>query len=122
VGNRLMPSLSGRPTHSPGEAVRGPNSSRAVVNDIAAREAIRWQKPEKTGDFTGDRSEEMVAEIERVVPESAGRIGFEGPRLPVPEALDSSRFGSVVGTVRVSPFGQKVAAASDSSKGPPWPL
>jgi nucleoside-diphosphate-sugar epimerase len=78
--------------------------------------------------------EEVVAEIERVVPESAGSIRFEGRPLPFPEALDSSRFRSVVGTVRVTPFGQGVAetvthfrrslnrAAADRSKGPPWPL
>lgn len=98
--------------------------------------------------------EEVIAEIERVVPESAGRIGSEGPPLPFPEALDSSRFSSVVGMVPVTPFDQGVgetvrhfrrsvnratrdqrrapglvasgrrdtAAASDSSKGPPWPL
>ena len=80
--------------------------------------------------------EEVVAEIESVVPESAGRIGFEGPPLPFPDALDSSEFGSVVGTVRVTPFGQGVAetvahvrrsadrsaAASETSKGHPWPL
>lgn len=53
--------------------------------------------------------EEVIAEIERVVPESAGRIGFEGPRLPFPQALDSSQFSSIVGTVRVTPFGQGVA-------------
>ena len=52
---------------------------------------------------------EVVAEIECVVPESAGRIGFEGPPLPFPDALDSSRFTSVVGTVRVTPFRQGVA-------------
>jgi len=98
--------------------------------------------------------EEVIAEIERVVPESAGRIGFEGPQLPFPPALDSSRFRSVVGTVRLTPFpqgvaetvrhfrrsanraardvghaqslvacgGRHTAAASDRSKGPPWPL
>ena len=53
--------------------------------------------------------EEVVAEIERVVPESAGTIGFEGSPLPFPEALDSSPFRSVVGTVPVTPFGQGVA-------------
>jgi nucleoside-diphosphate-sugar epimerase len=53
--------------------------------------------------------EELIAEIERVVPESAGRIGFEGPPLPFPEALDSSEFRSLVGTVGVTPLGQGVA-------------
>ena len=96
--------------------------------------------------------EELVAEIENVVPESAGRIGFDGPPLPFPQALDSSEFGSVVGTVGVTPFGQGVAetvghfrrpgtaphggqpelssnasgrntaAASETSKGYPWQL
>jgi nucleoside-diphosphate-sugar epimerase len=51
---------------------------------------------------------ELVAEIERVVPESAGRIGFEGPPLPFPEALDSSEFRSLVGTLAVTPLGQGV--------------
>jgi nucleoside-diphosphate-sugar epimerase len=119
-------------------AARAPFTGAAVVNIPGTTLAI----------------EEVVAEIERVVPESAGRIGFEGPPLPFPEALDSSRFRSVVGTVGVTPFGQGVAetvghfrrsvnrvtrdgrraqslvacggrdtaAASDSSKGPPWPL
>jgi nucleoside-diphosphate-sugar epimerase len=53
--------------------------------------------------------EELIAEIERVVPESAGRIRFEGPPLPFPETLDSSEFSSVVGTVGVTPLGQGVA-------------
>jgi nucleoside-diphosphate-sugar epimerase len=119
-------------------AARAPFTGAAVVNIPGTTLAI----------------EEVVAEIERVVPESAGRIGFEGPPLPFPEALDSSRFRSIVGTVGVTPFGQGVAetvghfrrsvnrvtrdgrraqslvacggrdtaAASDSSKGPPWPL
>ena len=97
--------------------------------------------------------EEVVGEIGRAVPGSAGRIGFEGPPLPFPAALDSSRFSSIVGPVRVTPFdegvaetvrhycrpvnrptrdvrdalsvvacgGRHTAAASDSSKGPPWP-
>ncbi len=95
--------------------------------------------------------EEVVFEIERVVPESAGRISFEGAPLPFPEALDSSEFSSVVGTVEVTPFGRGVAetiehfrrpadsaapdghvprtvlgrdadAASATAKGPQWPL
>ena len=53
--------------------------------------------------------EELIAEIGRVVPESAGRIGLEGPPLPFPETLDSSEFSSVVGTVGVTPLGQGVA-------------
>jgi UDP-glucuronate 4-epimerase len=52
---------------------------------------------------------ELVAEIERVVPESAGRIGFEGLPLPFPEALDSSEFNSMIGTLAVTPLGHGVA-------------
>ena len=74
-------------------AARVPFSGAAVVNIPGTTLAI----------------EEVVAEIERVVPESAGRIGFEGPPLPFPEALDSSRFSSLLGTVPVTPFGQGVA-------------
>ncbi len=74
-------------------AARTPFTGAAVVNIPGTTLAI----------------EEVVAEIERVVPESAGRIGFEGPPLPFPEALDSSRFRSIVGTVGVTPFAQGVA-------------
>jgi nucleoside-diphosphate-sugar epimerase len=74
-------------------AARAPFAGAAVVNIPGTPLAI----------------EEVVAEIERVVPESAGRIGFEGPPLPFPDTLDSSRFRSVVGTVRVTPFGEGVA-------------
>jgi nucleoside-diphosphate-sugar epimerase len=52
---------------------------------------------------------ELVAEIERVVPESAGRIQFEGSPLPFPEALDSSEFNSVVNAPGVTPLGEGVA-------------
>jgi nucleoside-diphosphate-sugar epimerase len=74
-------------------AARAPFTGAAVVNIPGTTVAIG----------------EAVAEIERVVPESAGRIGFEGPPLPFPEALDSSEFTSVVGSVRVTPFSQGVA-------------
>jgi nucleoside-diphosphate-sugar epimerase len=74
-------------------AARAPFTGAAVVNIPGTTVAI----------------EEVVSEIERVVPESAGRIGFEGPPLPFPEALDSRRFSSVVGTVGMTPFGQGVA-------------
>ena len=95
--------------------------------------------------------EQVVAEIENVVPDSAGRIGFEGQPLPFPQTVDSSEFESVVGTLRVTPFAQGVAetvghfrrsadratprdqisqpiagpraaAASETPKGHPWPL
>lgn len=52
---------------------------------------------------------ELVAEIERVVPESVGRIQFEGSPLPFPEALDSSEFNSVVNAPGVTPLGEGVA-------------
>jgi UDP-glucuronate 4-epimerase len=74
-------------------AARAPFSGAAVLNLPGTTVAIK----------------DLVGEIERVVPESAGRIGFEGAPLPFPEALDSSEFSSVVGTLAVTAFGQGVA-------------
>ncbi len=54
--------------------------------------------------------EELISEIERAVPEASGRIGFAGPPLPFPAALDSTEFASVIGSVPVTPFAQGVAA------------
>jgi UDP-glucuronate 4-epimerase len=54
--------------------------------------------------------EEIVAEISRVVPESAGRITFEGPSLPFPAELDSSEFAGVVGDIPVTSLADGVAA------------
>jgi UDP-glucuronate 4-epimerase len=74
-------------------AARAPFGGAAVLNLPGTTVAIK----------------DLVGEIERVVPESAGRIGFEGAPLPFPEALDSSEFSSVVGTLAVTAFGQGVA-------------
>jgi UDP-glucuronate 4-epimerase len=52
--------------------------------------------------------EEVVAEIERVVPELEGRIECTGPPLPFPEELDSSDFAQVVGTVPITPLAEGV--------------
>jgi nucleoside-diphosphate-sugar epimerase len=53
--------------------------------------------------------DEVVAAIERAVPEAAGRIGFSGSPLPFPGLLDSSEFPAVVGDVAVTPFSDGVA-------------
>jgi len=74
-------------------AARTPFTGAAVVNIPGTTLAV----------------EDVVAEIECVVPESTGRIGFEGPPLPFPSALDSSPFRSIVGIARVTPFRQGVA-------------
>lgn len=52
---------------------------------------------------------EVVSEITRAVPGSVGMIGFEGPQLPFPEAVDSSEFAAIVGPVPVTPFGDGVS-------------
>jgi nucleoside-diphosphate-sugar epimerase len=55
-------------------------------------------------------AEDVVAAIERVVPEVAGRIEVTGPPLPFPPELDSHRFAEVVGDVAVTPLDEGVAA------------
>jgi len=54
--------------------------------------------------------EEVVAEIERAVPEVAGRIEINGPPLPFPEELDSSTFADIVGSVPLTPLSEGIAA------------
>jgi UDP-glucuronate 4-epimerase len=51
----------------------------------------------------------VVAEIERAVPEAAGRIAFSGPPLPFPDELDSTEFAAVVGDLALTPFADGVA-------------
>lgn len=58
---------------------------------------------------TSVRIDDVVAEIERAVPEATSRIKFGGPSLPFPEELDSSHFASVVGIVPVTSLTQGVA-------------
>lgn len=53
--------------------------------------------------------DEVVAEIERAVPEAAGSIEVTGAPLPFPAELDSTEFTTVVGTVAVTPLSQGVA-------------
>jgi nucleoside-diphosphate-sugar epimerase len=54
--------------------------------------------------------EAVVAEIERVVPEVAGRIEVSGPALPFPEELDSTTFAAIVGSVPLTPLSEGIAA------------
>jgi nucleoside-diphosphate-sugar epimerase len=54
-------------------------------------------------------TEEIVAEIERIVPQSAGQISSDGPPLPFPGKLDSSDYESVIGELRLTPFPEGVA-------------
>ena len=53
--------------------------------------------------------DEIIDEIEQVVPEIAGRIESEGPSLPFPEELDSSAFCAIVGEVPMTPLSVGVA-------------
>ena len=55
-------------------------------------------------------AEDVVAAIERAVPEVRGRIEVTGPPLPFPPELDASRFAEVVGEVAVTPLEDGVAA------------
>ena len=55
-------------------------------------------------------AEDVVAAIERAVPEVAGRIEVTGPPLPFPPELDASRFAEVVGAVALTPLEDGVAA------------
>ena len=55
-------------------------------------------------------AEDVVAAIERAVPEVEGRIEITGPPLPFPPELDSSAFAEVVGAVQVTPLEDGVAA------------
>ena len=52
--------------------------------------------------------DEIVAAIERVVPEA--RIDVTGPPLPFPPELDATAFASVVGDLSVTPLDEGVAA------------
>jgi UDP-glucuronate 4-epimerase len=54
--------------------------------------------------------DEIVAAIERAVPEAAGTIDVTGPPLPFPPGLDASAFASVVGDLPVTPLDHGVAA------------
>src|SRR4051812_25286214 len=54
--------------------------------------------------------DEIVAAVERAVPEAVGTIDVTGPPLPFPPELDSSAFGSVVGDLPVTPLDEGVAA------------
>ncbi len=53
--------------------------------------------------------EEIAAEIERCVPEVAGRIEVGGPPLPFPGELDSSGFAAIVGSLALTPLNEGVA-------------
>ena len=55
-------------------------------------------------------AEDVVAAIERTVPEVAGKIEVTGPPLPFPPELDASRFAEVVGAVALTPLEDGVAA------------
>jgi len=54
--------------------------------------------------------DEVVTEIERVIPEVAGRIEVSGPALPFPDELDSGTFADIVGSVPLTPLSEGVAA------------
>lgn len=53
--------------------------------------------------------DEVVAEIERALPDAAGLIEFGGPALPFPAELDSHEFAGIVGDVPVTPLADGVA-------------
>jgi nucleoside-diphosphate-sugar epimerase len=53
--------------------------------------------------------DEVVAEIERAIPEAAGLIEFGGPALPFPAELDSHEFAGIVGDVPVTALAHGVA-------------
>jgi nucleoside-diphosphate-sugar epimerase len=55
-------------------------------------------------------AEEVVAAIERAVPEVAGRVEITGPPFPFPPELDTHRFAEVVGELPVTPLAEGVAA------------
>jgi nucleoside-diphosphate-sugar epimerase len=57
--------------------------------------------------------DEIIATIERTVPEAAGRITFDGPPLPFPDELDSTAFAAVVGDLPLTPFGDGVTETID---------
>jgi hypothetical protein len=52
---------------------------------------------------------DVVEEIERVVPEIAGKITVSGPALPFPEELDSTGFAGIVGELPITPLATGVA-------------
>lgn len=54
--------------------------------------------------------DEIVAAIERAVPEAASTIDVTGPPLPFPPELDASAFASVVGDLPVTSLDDGVAA------------
>jgi UDP-glucuronate 4-epimerase len=54
--------------------------------------------------------DEIVAAVERAVPEAAGTIGVTGPPLPFPPELDASAFPTVVGEVPITTLDAGVAA------------
>jgi nucleoside-diphosphate-sugar epimerase len=54
--------------------------------------------------------DEIVTEIERIVPSVSGRIEVSGPALPFPDELDSSTFAEIVGSVPLTPLSDGVAA------------
>jgi nucleoside-diphosphate-sugar epimerase len=53
--------------------------------------------------------DEVVAEIERALPDAAGLIEFGGPSLPFPDELDSHEFAAIVGNVPVTALADGVA-------------
>ena len=54
--------------------------------------------------------DEIVAAIERAVPEAEGTIDVTGPPLPFPPELDATAFAKVVGDLPVTPLAEGVAA------------
>jgi nucleoside-diphosphate-sugar epimerase len=56
---------------------------------------------------------EIIDAMERVMPETRGRITYDGAPLPFPEALDASTLLETFGTVPETPLGEGVAATME---------
>jgi UDP-glucuronate 4-epimerase len=82
-------------------ATRAPFEGATVVNIPGATLAV----------------EEIVAEIEHAAPEAAGRITYDGPPLPFPDELDSSRFTAIVADLALTPFADGVAQTISHFRG-----
>jgi UDP-glucose 4-epimerase len=74
-------------------AARAPFSGATVLNVPGANVSV----------------DDVIEEIERVVPEVRGRIESQGPPLPFPESLDSTTFREVVGELPLTSLSVGVA-------------